>query len=153
MNLQEILAYPLLYKNVLIIGCPASGKTYLSKLLDRGDHVLIHTDDYLPFGFVGSLSACIDAANNVIGKTIVEGVQGYRMLRKGFENGNYMPDIVIECEVSTQRMNMTYVLERDPAKIQYLRDFKKGHVKILNEYFAMCPKEKQPIWLTFENNY
>ena len=44
-------------QNVLIIGFPASGKTTLSELLKlkSKEHEVMHSDDYMKFGFVESL--------------------------------------------------------------------------------------------------
>ena len=37
-------------KNVLIIGCPGFGKTYLSNIIKSNKHQIFHTDDYIKHG-------------------------------------------------------------------------------------------------------
>lgn len=139
-------------KNVLIIGCPASGKTYVSKLLSDAEHRLVHTDRYMDLGYVDSLYELLRGLSLYKGLTIVEGVLGYRLLRKGYQKGSYRPDVVIEMKVSESRMMDTYKNERDPNKIRYLKSFNKMHAKILAEYKEMVG-EDLPDWYVIENNY
>lgn len=153
MELSEILELDITDKNVLIIGCPASGKTWLSNKLKRSTHKLIHTDNYSSLGYsIGMYGALNDASYSEM-PTIVEGIYGYRMLRKGAEYGNYYPDIVIEMKVSEQRMLSTYRNERNPNKIKYLQQFNATHEKILNDYRKMIPDRLKPQWVVFENDY
>ena len=153
MELKEILGIDIGGKNVLIIGCPASGKTWLSNKLKRSTHKLIHTDNYMVLGYeIGMYGALNDASYSDM-PTIVEGVHGYRMLRKGAEYGNYYPDIVIEMKVSEQRMLSTYRNERNLNKIKSLQQFHTTHEKILNDYRKMIPDRLKPQWIVFENNY
>ena len=153
MELKEILGIDIGGKNVLIIGCPASGKTWLSNKLKRSTHKLIHTDNYMVLGYeIGMYGALNDASYSDM-PTIVEGVHGYRMLRKGAEYGNYYPDIVIEMKVSEQRMLSTYRNELNPNKIKYLQQFNTTHEKILNDYKKIIPDRLKPQWVVFENNY
>lgn len=139
-------------KNVLIIGCPASGKTYLSNLLESSTHQTFHTDDYINHGYYESMYKCLSDVIECDKLTIVEGVQGYRMLRKGVEMDNYYPDLVIELRITQRRMLLTYSIERNPKKIKYLKAFNKTHNKILSDYRAMNNKHK-PEWLVINNNY
>lgn len=153
MSIEEFGNLDIEGKNVLIIGCPASGKTWLSKKMAKSTHTVIHTDDYISYGYQMGMYCALDAANMSEKPTIVEGVHGYRMLRKGCEYGSYYPDIVIEMQISNSRMMQTYMRERDETKIKYLKQFNEAHAKILNEYRGMCPKHKTPEWITFLNNY
>lgn len=133
-------------KNVLIIGPPASGKTTLAKKLATPDHLLIHTDDYMGLGYYDAMYSILDDIIESEKPTIVEGVQGYRLLRKGVEKNTYYPDIVIELKISDEKMEEIYRLERDPKKIRYLSSFNKMHEKILTDYQNMY-NPKKPIWL------
>lgn len=153
MELEELIKLDIANKNVLIIGCPASGKTWLSKKMAKPTHTVIHTDDYLYYGYQAGMYCALDAANMSDKPTLVEGIQGYRMLRKGCEYGSYYPDIVIELEISNSRMMQTYMRERDAKKLKYLKQFNETHAKILNDYRGMCPKHKTPEWISFFNKY
>lgn len=139
-------------KNILIIGCPASGKTFLSDLFKSSEHQVFHTDDYIKHGFYESMYKCLSDVIECEKLTIVEGVQGYRMLRKGIELNNYYPDIVIELKITEERMLLTYSNERNPKKIKYLKGFNKMHDKILFDYKTMNNKNK-PEWIVINNDY
>ena len=77
-------------KHIIIIGSPASGKTTLSlKLLEKGFKI-IHTDDYMQYGFKDSLYKLLEDIQKLNLKNIViEGILGYRLLRKGIELNCY----------------------------------------------------------------
>lgn len=141
-------------KNVLIIGWPASGKTHLANLLwkDNPGHQCFHTDDYMHHGFVEALYALMEDIKKCRRPTIIEGVQGYRLLRKGVELDSYYPDIVIELEISEKRMYQTYATERRGKDPAYLKGFVKMQAKILDDYFKMKNKHK-PQWIKLKNHY
>jgi len=140
-------------KNILIIGQPASGKTHLANLLaEANTHKVIHTDDYIEHGFKESLYVMLKDIKRTAGNTIIEGVNGYRLLRKGVELGCYYPDIVIELEVPEERMIETYINERPGKNLSSLRAFTRMHQTILNEYKAM-ENPRKPLWIKLQNNY
>lgn len=85
---------------IVIIGLAASGKTTLSEEIANmcPSHNLIHSDDYIHFGFEASLYKMISDIKRLGEEPmIVEGVQGFRLLRKGLENRDFFPDLVINC--------------------------------------------------------
>lgn len=140
-------------KNVLIIGCPASGKTYLANLLAAAkNHAVIHTDDYKDHGYKESLYVMLKDIKRTAGCTIIEGVQGYRLLRKGVEYGCYYPDVVIELEVSQERMIQTYEESRPGKNLAAVKAFTKTHKTILADYLAM-PNDRKPLWIKLKNSY
>lgn len=140
--------------NVLIIGKPAAGKTYLSKLLaiDNPGHKLIHTDDYIRYGYKESLYRLLMELGGTSKLTIIEGVLGYRLLRKGVELDCYYPDIVIEIDIPDNLMYSTYRKQRPTKDESYLKGFNSSHSKILNDYKAMLNK-KPPQWHKLNNYY
>lgn len=139
-------------KKVLIIGFPASGKTTLSELLKlkSEEHEVMHSDDYMKFGFVESLYELMKDLEKTEKPTIVEGVIGYRLLRKGVELDSYYPDIVIELNVNEETIKRRY-LERDPQKIKGALSMCKSSLKILSDYRHM-PKKKVPMWVDINND-
>lgn len=141
-------------KNVLIIGKPAAGKTFLSKLLakDNPSHKLIHTDDYAQYGYTEGLYVLISELGKIKTPTIIEGVLGYRLLRKGAQTGVYYPDMVIHVNVPDVTMLRTYRKERQDKDISALRGFIRSHTTILNDYFAI-KNPKPPQWIELKNNY
>ena len=141
-------------KNVLIIGKPASGKTFLAKQLahDNPGHHLVHTDDYIKYGYKEALYKLLMDLGGINKPTIIEGVLGYRLLRKGVELNCYYPDIVIELEISDARMFQTYKEQRQTKDESYLKGFNAAHQKILNDYKTMVNKHP-PQWHRIQNNY
>lgn len=153
---EAILHLDLDGKTVVIIGEPASGKSHLATDLSRlwPDHYLYRTDHYMDFGYEASM---YEVLKNVVtvqklgGHTITEGIQAYRMLRKGVELTVFYPDIVIEIHTTPDRIERTYETERGGMK-KGLKGFNKVHQKILNDYRAM-DNPHPPVWYTVENHY
>lgn len=141
-------------KSVVIIGWPASGKTYVSNQLwkDNPDHNMFHTDDYMHHGFVDALYALLKDIKKSKKPVIVEGMQGYRLLRKGVELDCFYPDIVIELEITEKRMLQTYAEQRPGRDTRALKGFIHAQQKILNDYKRMYNTHK-PQWHLLKNNY
>lgn len=139
-------------KNVLIIGPPASGKTTLANELHKQNihHQLIHSDDFMWAGYKDALYVMMEiiSSNHF---SIIEGVQGYRLLRKGVELNTYRPNLVIELQVTKERQAAVYTNERDPKKLKYLQSFDAMHQKILQDYFDLVGESK-PEWVKMNLN-
>ena len=160
LTLQELLERDFTGENVLIIGCPASGKSTIAQMIaDRHhDHHFIHTDDYMSHGYEPSLYALIDdikaAVNNDQVPMIIEGILGYRLLRKGVEQDYYYPDVVIELLIPEERMEQTYNESRDPEKLKGAKLQTKACATILAKYKEMfIPDGQYPEWIQINNNY
>jgi len=85
----------------VIIGHPDTGKTYLTDELaaQYPDHKVYHTDDYQKHGWDQSLYVMMrDIETDGAKKIIVEGVQGYRLLRKWAQEGKPGADLIIITE-------------------------------------------------------
>lgn len=143
-------------KNVLVIGYPATGKTFVAEQLHTliKDHTFIHTDDYMSHGFEQSLYVMMEDIEKTHGSTLIEGLLGYRLLRKGLELGTYRPDIVIDLRAPEERIIKTYEEERDPGKIKSVLSTCKACRTILEKYLAMQVEHQDyPEWITIQNNY
>jgi len=150
--ISDIEKLPIRGKNILIIGNPASGKTYVSGLFPATHHTIIHTDDYIQHGHVESLYKLLDDMEQIEGNTIIEGVLGYRLLRKGVELGVYFPDIVIELHTSPECVERTYTQQRQPEKLKNLKGFTAGLGSVLSGYREMF-NPFPPIWIQVKNEY
>jgi hypothetical protein len=151
-TISDILKLPIAGKNVLIIGEPATGKTHLSGLLNSAGHTVIHTDDYIPHGNVESLYVLIDDLAKIDGPTIIEGVAGYRLLRKGVQLDCYYPDYVIELHTSEARVECAYREQRSEDKLKGLKGFRKALKTILAGYNEL-PNKRPPVWVQVRNEY
>lgn len=159
MTLAELLQRDFTGENVLIIGCAASGKsTVANMLLDRhpNNHIIIRTDDYMSHGYEQSLYVLIDdlKAKSSHNPTFIEGILGYRLLRKGVELNCYYPDVVIELQISPERMERTYNESRDPDKLKGAKSQAKACATILDRYKEMfIPDGQYPEWIIVKNEY
>lgn len=88
--------------NVVIIGYAATGKTTFANSL-KFDGSLYHTDDYLKYGSVESLYVLMeDLKKDTNQLKVIEGIGGYRLLRKGMQQQNFYADLIIECVASKE---------------------------------------------------
>ncbi len=145
-TMKEISEINFPQKNILIIGHPASGKTSLALLLKQENHTVFHSDDYQKHGFKESLYELMKDLERTEGGVIVEGILGYRLLRKGLETGKYFPDVVIEIVVDAQTIEERYRKERDPSKLKGVFSLCKSCEKVLRDYKLM-PNENIPDWI------
>lgn len=160
LTLTELLERDFTGENVLIIGCPASGKSTIAQMIAErhSGHHLVHTDDYMQHGYEQSLYVLIDELKsghlNGMGDLLIEGILGYRLLRKGVEQDFYYPDVVIELLITDERMERTYNEERDHEKLKGARSQTKACATILGKYKEMfIPDGQYPEWIQINNEY
>ena len=161
-SLSALFARDLSRKNIVIIGCPASGKTTIAKeLAKRTGQKVFHTDDYMQHGYKESLYVLLADLMEVneAEPPIIEGVQAYRLLRKGVELDCLYPDIVIELKVSPEQVERVYRTERVWDKrrsvdkvLKNLEAFNKMHETILADY-AQMKNPHPPEWIVIDNRF
>lgn len=156
MTLEELLLTDLHNKDVLIIGRPGSGKTWLSNVLEGmyKYHKIIHCDGYLKVhpNTEGQIEAIIEDVGND-NPCIVEGMLAYQLLLEGAKRKCYIPDIVIEVVISRGQQRKIYLAERTPEKIRTLEWSHMRNISILNQYHQSVLESDKPLWLKLENNY
>ena len=159
LTITEALKTPITGLNVMVIGLPGSGKTYFSGLLafHNPAHKLYHTDDYLQshngdaamYCAFNDVTAMIQAGQ----KTIVEGVAGYRMLRKGAQLEMYFPDIVFEIVAPNEQRERVYQQERSERNFTNVQKFDKALTTVLNDYKKIVPDLDSPTWIQVSNQF
>lgn len=122
---------------VVIVGLPSTGKTTLSKELAndyRGWYDHYHTDDYIKYGFEESLYVLRRELKENPKPVLIEGVQGYRLLRKGVELGDFFPDVVIVCAASFEVRSSRYRRRSVVPGAKINRGFDSLLEKFWNDY-------------------
>lgn len=116
---------------VIIIGAPASGKTTLAKTLEQ-HFTVIHTDDHIGLGYDKALYSLMEDLDYWNDEWIVEGVLGYRLLRKLRQIGQDV-DLIIECERSLADIEEVYRRERN-ADFNRVKGMIKANDTVYQEY-------------------
>jgi len=138
-------------KNILVIGCPGSGKTTIAKTLNAYNHEVIHTDDYIKYGYENALYKLLADVTSKTKNTIIEGVLGYRLLRKGVELNSYYPDVVLEIETTEAQFNKVYEV-RGVEKIKGVKTMIKSNESVLNDYKKLF-NPNPPTWIKYQNEF
>jgi len=126
-------------KKIVIIGLPASGKTWLAnKLSSLLNLPVYHADDYLHHGFENSMYAMHeDMEKNNPETHIVEGIAAYRLLRKAAQGVlNYNPDLIIMVNRAEDVRRAVYENERK-KEFRSIAGIQKTLDKILGEYMSI----------------
>ena len=138
-------------KKIVVIGLPASGKTWLAnKLATKLNLQVYHSDNYMHHGFEDSMYVMQqDIAKNNPKAHIVEGIAAYRLLRKAAQGVfDYNPDLIIMVNRAEDVRRSIYENERNKP-FRSIAGMQKTLDKILNEYLALR-KVKVPI-INFNN--
>lgn len=157
LTITEALRTPITGLNVMVIGLPASGKTFFAGWLSLNNpmHTLFRCDDYLNgSNSQESMYAILDEVCDQVktgNPTIVEGVAGYRMLRKGAQLGAYYPDIVFEIVAPQEQRERVYKQERSERTFTNVQKFDKALQTILDDYKKIVPDLDFPTWIQVSN--
>lgn len=121
--------------NIVVIGYAATGKTTLVNQLSLRARVW-HTDDYLVHGHEQSLYVLMDdLAQDKHSLRLVEGVLGYRLLRKGAQLGTFHADAIVICECPKDIRYSRISLRAKNVQATFNQD--AGLAKIYNDYLEL----------------
>lgn len=137
-------------KNIVVIGWPTSGKTFFTNFLASSaiEHVIIHTDDYYDRikDFKQELYVLLDDLKKIDHPVIVEGILGYRLLRKGVEWNCFYPHIVVEFTTTLEEMEKIYLRERKPHNYPKAKGLARACEYVLQDYKEMA-NSSPPVWI------
>ena len=149
-------------KTIVVVGLPCTGKSTITDAIvkeygDRRPIKVYRTDDYIRYGFEESLYVMMnDLKKDISPIKLIEGVQGYRLLRKGSEIGTFLPDLVIITVASTATRQARFA-KRPPKPTGTGQKRQKGFDAMLekfwNDYMDNLKKivpEKHPRFLILD---
>jgi deoxyadenosine/deoxycytidine kinase len=123
---------------IVIIGFAASGKTTLTDQLKElyPSAKFYHTDDYIKYGFEQSLYVLMEhLAKDKSELVIIEGIQCYRLLRKGIELKSFKADLIVEV-VASEATRAERIDERGKS-VNAIFNMDKTLTKVWNDYVGM----------------
>lgn len=121
---------------VVVIGPPGSGKSHVGELLaEQTGLPLYSTDTYLGYGHLQALYYIMQEIGDV--GWIVEGMIGYRLLRKRKQLGMPAPDIVIQLDATDDEIRAAYRKRDKFCNLAHIKNFCKAHETVLREYRLM----------------
>ena len=121
---------------VLVIGPPGSGKTTVGTLLGSDSGLPVYsTDQYTGSPQVQALYKVMQACGDE--GFIVEGLIGYKWLRKRRQLSLPNPDIVIQLEATDEQIEKSCKRHNKPCNLSSIRKYIEGHDDILNDDFYL----------------
>lgn len=142
-------------KNIVIIGYAATGKSFFADMLmslgiNKYDYKLIRSDDYQNKGFQQSLYVMMSHIQhmrlNGQERFIVEGIQGYRLLRKGLEEQTFFADVVFLMKADKATRHKRYLNRKDSIqKMGYLDGFDSMLNKVWLDYLNMVLQQQKTL--------
>lgn len=129
---------------VVIVGYPASGKSTLTNQLENKypEYAVYRDIDFIKNGYVNGLYDLRERIKtDAKQKIIVEGVMGYRFLRKGVQEKDFNADLIIVVKTSEKKRELRY-RKRDYNKYKHLKGLHSGLENIWHEF--MVTKRYQP---------
>jgi hypothetical protein len=147
---SDILNIDFKNKDVVICGIPKAGKTTIAQKIHykNPSHTIIHTDDFIKYDYNDALYEIRKCVAGISGNYILEGVLAARFLRKGAENGDFLPNIVINCCISDENLEKEYSDKKE--KFLAVKGMAKGLKSIFNNYMNIS-KNRQPEIYEFWN--
>lgn len=147
---EKIVNYCRPLSHILIIGSVKSGKvTIARKLASELDRILLISDDYIErYGQNDALNYLEQEMNDYYYSAtpiIVEGILGFRLLRRMIKNGYHLPDMVIKTECSEETIRYFYNKENPEKNINSVIGFNSGLEKIYRECLDLIKLQNRSI--------
>lgn len=136
---------------VVIIGPPGSGKTLVGNVLAETSGLpLYSTDRFLGDGHVRALYTVMEMCGD--SGWIVEGMIGYRMLRKRKQLKLPAPDIVIQLDATDEQIEQSYEDRGLHCPLSHVKRFCAAHDSVLADYWRLDGAEPR-IWVHSKSRY
>lgn len=130
---------------VVVIGLSAAGKTTVTEEISEilSEHSVYHTDDYIDYGYEQSLYVLMKDLNGDPNPLkIVEGVQGFRFLRKNAQTGMFPVDAVVIVDCPHEERARRYAARRKEIPQSFDRNLEtvfKGYLEEMKKAGQALP--------------
>ena len=132
---------------VVVCGFTKSGKiTIARKISNHLKRRLFISDDYTIYGPQEAMYVLL---KDIVYETnrkhpfIVEGVQCFRLLRKGIQLNNFFPDLIIKTKCNEETIRYFYQKDNESEKTENAIKYNKGLDKIWNDYLNLLSSNLQ----------
>jgi len=131
---------------VIIIGPPGSGKSVVGNLLAESSGLPLYSTEELTTG--NKALTALKAIMHLCGDEgfIMEGMIGYRWLRKQKEMELPMPDIVIQLDASDDEIEVAMASRDKHCNVKLIRKFCSAHEKVLADYYLL-DEDRPKVWI------
>lgn len=136
---------------ILIIGFTKSGKVTIAKELSRqlDNRKLFISDEYITnWGHdeaLGRLEEDINESYYDSDPIIIEGILGFRLLRRMVKNGYHLPDMVIKTECSKETISYFYSVEEPNKNLNSVFGFNSGLESIWNQTLEIVHSQNRKL--------
>ncbi len=133
---QKIVDYCKPLTLIFVVGYTKTGKITIAKELSKQleDRTLLISDDYISnYGHEQALNMLERDMNEYYYSgthIIIEGILGFRLLRKMVKNGYHLPDMVIKTECNKETISYFYEKEEPGKNLNSVFGFNSGLKKI-----------------------
>jgi uridine kinase len=135
----ELIDYCSQFKTITVLGYTKTGKITIAKKLSQElNYLLFISDHYININ--NREQSLYDMMDHIIPyynsnqPLIIEGILGFRLLRKGLQLNNFHTDLIIKTKCNNETIKHFYKMDREEYKINRALSFNKGLDKIWNEY-------------------
>ncbi len=131
---------------VVVIGPPGSGKSKVGNLLAESSGLPLYSTEELTTG--NKALTALKTIMHLCGDEgfIMEGMIGYRWLRKHKEMELPCPDIVIQLEASDEEIEDAMSKRDKHCNTKLIRKFCAAHEKVLEDYYLL-DEERPKVWI------
>lgn len=136
---------------IVVCGYTKTGKvTIARKIANTLKRRLFISDDYQIYGPQEAMYVLLKDLLTENRPFIVEGVQCFRLLRKGIQLNNFFPDLIIKTKCNEETIRYFYKKDNESEKIENAIKYNKGLNKIWEDYLQLLssnPNIKRPKYI------
>lgn len=133
-------------KIIVVLGPTRSGKVKIAKYIqEKTGYKYVCTDDYVDYGRDEKLEYIISDVLELVREGtpfILEGVQCYRILRRGAKYGYFIPELIIKTICNDETIAYCYEKEGEGHKAKKALAYSKSLETIWNDFIEIAKHSK-----------